>query len=147
MKYIRHFPKITFAGWYKKLHITPFRNVSYPFPRLSVIDIALYSSISGIAFLCQVYSKKIITWHFPYLIHHHPLVQLSTLKPTGSLAEIAGPRADKGSDMKEGHVIIYMYMSYLYILISVCKLCIFMSHNRKLVPRIWITQSLYVIMQ
>jgi hypothetical protein len=34
--------------------------------------------------------------------------------------------------------------TYSYVLISAY---IFMSHNCKLVPRVWITQSLYVIMK
>ena len=35
----------------------------------------------------------------------------SALATTGSLAGISEPRANKGSDMKKGHVIIYMHRS------------------------------------
>ena len=32
--------------------------------------------------------------------HHHPLVIMSAREPTGSMADISGPKADKGTDMK-----------------------------------------------
>ena len=54
------------------------------------------SSISGNVFLCQVYDKKIIIRPISYQIPHEALLLISDLKSTSSLADMSGPKADKG---------------------------------------------------